>query len=127
MATHDMRKKLQWLLVSRLAIAGALLLTVGLIEKEPSPRSFLPVLIGVATMSGLIGRGPGWPEYLTMQMAWTKFLFSLNLMAIFAVAVLSSQLAERLRRNESEIQTARTELASAARDLADYRLFNDRI
>src|SRR5262249_19638127 len=38
-----------------------------------------------------------------------------------------SHLADRLRRNESEIQTARTELASAARDLADYRLFNDRI
>ena len=213
MATHDMRKKLQWLLVSRFAIAGALLLTVGLIEKEPSPRSFLPVLVTVggviallsvvyflalrtrvphyvhayaqltldilivtwlvartgdvespflalylvilfaacalfgsrvvltlgalceafyilvcvATMSGLIGRGAGWPDYLSAQMAWTKFLFSLNLIAIFAVALLSSQLAERLRRNESEIQTARTELASATRDLADYRIFNDRI
>jgi two-component system, NtrC family, sensor histidine kinase PilS len=213
MATHDMRKKLQWLLVSRLLIAGALLLTVGLIEKEPSSRSFFPVLISVggitlllsagyfivlrthlphrvqayaqltidilivtwlvartgdvespflalylvilfaacalfasrgvlllgalcemfyiiisvATMSTLIGRGPGWPDYPGAQMALTKFLFSLNLMAIFAVAVLSSQLAERLRRNESEIQTARTELASATRDLADYRLFNDRI
>lgn len=213
MATHDMRKKLQWLLVSRLAIAGALLVTVGMVEKEPSPRAFLPVLmvvggvtlllsavyylglrtrlpyralayiqltldivtvtwlvartgdvespflalylvilfaacvllgsrgvlllgalcelfyifISVGTMSGLIGRGPGWPGYLATPMAWTKFLFSLNLIAIFAVAVLSSQLADRLRRNESEIQTARTELASAARDLADYRLFNDRI
>ena len=213
MATHDMRKKLQWLLVSRMAIAGALLLTIGLIEKEPSPRSFLPVLLTlsgiiallsvvyfaaqrtrlpahglayaqltldtlvvtwlvartgdvespflalylvilfagcalfasrgvlmlgalceafyiivcVATMSGLIGRGAGWPDYQAGPLAWTKFLFSLNLIAIFAVAVLSSQLAERLRRNESEIQTARTELASATRDLADYRLFNDRI
>ena len=47
MATHDMRKKLQWLLVSRLTIAGVLLLTVGLIEKDPSPRSFLPVLLAV--------------------------------------------------------------------------------
>jgi two-component system, NtrC family, sensor histidine kinase PilS len=209
-----MRKKLQWLLVSRLAIAGVLLVAVGLIEKEPSPRAFLPVLIavggitailsavyffavrtriphralayvqlildivtvtwlvartgdvespflalylvilfaacvllgsrgvlllgalcemcyiiiGVATMSGLIGRGPGWPLYAAnTPMAWPKFLFSLNLIAIFAVAVLSSHLADRLRRNESEIQTARTELASAARDLADYRLFNDRI
>ena len=54
MATHDMRKKLQWLLVSRLAIAGALLLTVGLIEKEPSPRSFLPVLMGVGGVTALL-------------------------------------------------------------------------
>jgi two-component system sensor histidine kinase PilS (NtrC family) len=213
MATHDIRKKLQWLLVSRLVVAGALLVTVSVIEKEPSPRSFLPVLmavggvtallsvfyflamrtrlphrtlaylvlildvmtvtwlvartgdvespflalylvilfaacvllgnrgvlllgavcelsyifISVATMSGLIGRGPGWPDYLTAQLTWQKFMFSLNLMAIFVVAVLSSQLADRLRRNETEILTTRTELASAARDLADYRLFNDRI
>src|SRR5689334_9079686 len=213
MAAQDMRKKLQWLLVSRLVVAGALLLTVSVIEKEPSPRSFLPVLmalvgvtvilsglyflamrtrlphrtlayveltldvltvtwlvartgdvespflalylvilfaacvllgnrgvlllgafcelcyivISVATMSGLMGRGPGWPDYLTAHLTWQKFMFSLNLMAIFAVAVLSSQLADRLRRNETEIQTTRTELASAARDLADYRLFNDRI
>jgi two-component system sensor histidine kinase PilS (NtrC family) len=47
-------------------------------------------------------------------------MFSLNLVAIFAVATLSSQLAERIRRSE-------TQLASATRDLADYRLFNDRI
>ena len=213
MTTQDMRKKMQWLLVSRLAIAAALLVTVGLIERDPTPRAFWPMLlvvggvtlllsvfyfialhtrlpqrglayiqlvldiltvtwlvsrtgdvespflalylvvlfaasvllgsrsvlllgalcelsyifIGVATMNGLIGRGPGWPEYLPTAMAWAKFLFSLNLIAIFAVAVLSSHLADRLRHNENEIQTARTELASAARDLADYRLFNDRI
>src|SRR5438105_7955595 len=172
MAAQDMRRKLQWLLVSRLVVAGALLLTVSVIEKDQSPRSFLPVLmavtgvtallsgfyflalrtrlphralayieltldvltvtwlvartgdvespflplylvilfaacallgnrgvlllgalcelfyivISVATMSGLIGRGPGWPEYLAMQLTWQKFMFSLNLMAIFAVA-----------------------------------------
>ena len=213
MTHRDMRKKLQWLLVSRLAIAGALLVTVGLIERDPSPRSFVPVLSGVAgvtvllstvyffvlrtripfralaylqlaldivtvtwlvsrtgdvespfialylvilfaasvllgsrgvlllgalcelfyitvsliTVARVIGRATGWPEYAASPLAWTKFMFSLNLIAIFAVAVLSSHLADRLRRNESEIQTARTELASAARDLADYRLFNDRI
>jgi hypothetical protein len=58
--------------------------------------------------------------YEGAQLSWIQFMFSLNLVAIFAVAILSSQLAERIRR--SEIQ-----LASATRDLADYRLFNDRI
>jgi two-component system sensor histidine kinase PilS (NtrC family) len=43
-----------------------------------------------------------------------------NLAAIFAVALLSSQLAERLRHSENR-------LAEAKKDLADYRLFNDRI
>jgi two-component system sensor histidine kinase PilS (NtrC family) len=210
---HDMRRKLQWLLVSRIAIAGALLTTVGLIEKEPSPRSFVPVLaavagatalmsvfyllalqtrishrtlgyfqlsldivtvtwlvyrtgdvespflalylvilfaacallgsravsmlgalsgalyigIGALTMSGALHRAAGWPAYEATNLSWTKFMFSLNLIAIFAVAVLSSQLAERIRRSETEIATARTELATATRDLADYRLFNDRI
>ena len=208
-----MRRKLQWLLVSRIAIAGALLITVGIIEKDASPRSFVPVLaavagatillsvfyfialqtrvayrtlgyfqlsvdivtvtwlvyrtgdvespflalylvilfaacallgsravsimgalsgalyigVGALTMSGMLHRAGGWSEYEAMNLAWTKFMFSLNLIAIFAVAVLSSQLAERIRRSETEIETARTELATATRDLADYRLFNDRI
>jgi two-component system, NtrC family, sensor histidine kinase PilS len=210
---HDMRRKLQWLLVSRIAIAGALLITVGIIEKDSSPRSFVPVLAAVAgatillsvfyfialemrisyktliylqltidivtvtwlvyrtgdvespflalylvilfagcallgsravsilgalsgalyiaisalTMSGALERAAGWPQYDPSSLAWTKFMFSLNLIAIFAVAILSSQLAERIRRSETEIATARTELATATRDLADYRLFNDRI
>jgi two-component system, NtrC family, sensor histidine kinase PilS len=211
--TLDMRRKLQWLLVSRLAIAGALLVTVGFIERDNSPRAFVPVLttiagatvllsalysialrtrishvalgylqlsldvltvtwlvyrtgdvespflalylviifaacallgkhgvsalgvlsgalyIGVSllTMSGLVHRAAGWPAYDGPPVAWTQFMFSLNLIAIFAVAILSSQLAERIRRSETEIATARTELATATRDLADYRLFNDRI
>ena len=54
MATHDMRKKLQWLLVSRLVVAGALLLTVSVIEKEPSQRSFLPVLMAVTGVTALL-------------------------------------------------------------------------
>jgi two-component system, NtrC family, sensor histidine kinase PilS len=208
-----MRRKLQWLLVSRLAIAGALLVTVGFIERDNSPRAFVPVLttiagatvllsalysigmrtrishvalgylqlsidvltvtwlvyrtgdvespflalylviifaacallgrrgvsalgvlsgtlyIGVSllTMSGFVHRAAGWPAYEGPPVAWTQFMFSLNLIAIFAVAMLSSQLAERIRRSETEIATARTELATATRDLADYRLFNDRI
>jgi two-component system, NtrC family, sensor histidine kinase PilS len=210
---HDMRRKLQWLLVSRLAIAGALLVTVGLVERDNSPRAFVPVLTAVAgatvllsaiylivmrsrishvalgyfqlsidvftvtwlvyrtgdvespflalylviifaacallgsrgvsllatlcgalyigisllTMSGMVHRASGWPPYEAATLAWTQFLFSLNLIAIFAVATLSSQLAERIRRSETEVATARTELATATRDLADYRLFNDRI
>jgi two-component system sensor histidine kinase PilS (NtrC family) len=44
----------------------------------------------------------------------------LNLIAIFAVALLSSHLAERVKRSEDE-------LAIATKDLAEYRIFNDRI
>lgn len=210
---NDMRRKLQWLLISRLAIVGALLVTVGLIEKDPSPRSFVPVLaavtgvtvllsifyflalqtrishtvlaytqlsfdlvtitwlvyrtgdiespflalylvilfagcalmgsrgvstlgalsgalyIGVSVLAfnGVLDRAAGWPAYDATNLSWTKFMFSLNLIAIFAVAVLSSQLARHIHRSEKEIKTARTELATATRDLADYRLFNDRI
>ncbi|HEX8184368.1 MAG TPA: histidine kinase dimerization/phospho-acceptor domain-containing protein, partial [Blastocatellia bacterium] len=208
-----MRRKLQWLLVSRVAIAGALLVTVGFIERDNSPRAFVPVLTAIAgttvmlsalyfialrtripqvaqgyfqlsmdvltvtwlvyrtgdvespflalylviifaacallgrrgvsllgvlsgalyigvsilTMGGIVHRATGWPQYEPATLAWTQFMFSLNLIAIFAVAILSSQLAERIRRSETEIATARTELATATKDLADYRLFNDRI
>lgn len=80
----------------------------------------LYVGVGVLTISRLLPRATGWLPYENSELSWTQFMFSLNLVAIFAVAILSSQLAERIRR--SEIQ-----LASATRDLADYRLFNDRI
>lgn len=201
-----MRRKLQWLLISRLAIAGALLAIVGLTERDHSTRSFVPVLaamavasvvlstfyfgalhsriahrvqayiqfsfdvcmvtwlvyrtgdvespflalylviifaacallgrtgvslvgasagalylgIGVLAMSRILPRAVGWAAYERGQLSWTEFMFSLNLIAIFAVAILSSQLAERIRRSE-------TQLANATKDLADYRLFNDRI
>lgn len=201
-----MRRKLQWLLISRLAIAGALLAIVGLTERDQSPRSFVPVLasvavatailsgfyfaalhsrvahraqayiqfsfdvcmvtwlvyrtgdvespflalylviifaacallgrtgvslvgasagalyvgVGVLTMSRILPRAVGWAAYELGQLSWTEFMFSLNLIAIFAVAILSSHLAGRIRRSE-------TQLASATKDLADYRLFNDRI
>jgi two-component system, NtrC family, sensor histidine kinase PilS len=201
-----MRRKLHWLLFSRLAMAAALLAIVGLTERENTLRSFIPVLatvaaitvvlsafyvaalrtrlshrtqgyiqfsldvcivtwlvyrtgdvespflalylviifaacallgrtgvslvgalagilyvcVGVLTISKLLPRAGGWPPYEGTELSWTQFMFSLNLVAIFAVGILSSQLAERIRR--SEIQ-----LASATRDLADYRLFNDRI
>jgi two-component system sensor histidine kinase PilS (NtrC family) len=201
-----MRRKLQWLLVSRLAIAGALLATVGVIEREQTPRSFIPVLATVAcvavllsgiyliaarsrlayrtqaytqlaldtvivtwlvyrtgdaespfaalylviifaactllarrgvyliaalggafyvvastlAINGVIDRAQGWPIYDPRGLARTEFMFSLNLIAIFAVAVLSGHLAERIRRGERD-------LANATKDLADYRLFNDRI
>ena len=203
---QHMRRKLHWLLISRLVMAAALLAIVGLTEKEKNPRSFMTALaavaaatvvlsalykvalrtrlplkaqgyiqfsldicivtwlaystgdvespflalylviifaacallgrtgvslvgalagilyvfVGVLTMSGVLPRAEGWSSYESTGLSWTQFMFSLNLVAIFAVAILSSQLAERIRR--SEIQ-----LASATRDLADYRLFNDRI
>ncbi|HSE38932.1 MAG TPA: PAS domain S-box protein, partial [Blastocatellia bacterium] len=201
-----MRRKLHWLLISRLAMAAALLAIVGLTERENTPRSFVPVLaavagatvilsalylaalrtrishrtqgyiqfcldicivtwlvyrtgdvespflalylviifaacallgrtgvslvgalagvlyvsVGVLTISRLLPRAAGWSPYEGPELSWTQFMFSLNLVAIFAVAILSSQLAERIRRGE-------VQLASATRDLADYRLFNDRI
>jgi len=201
-----MRRKLQWLIASRIAIALSLLVSVGLIEKPDADRSFLPVLgaitaftvilsilyyiafrsrvaqrtqayvqlsidialvtwlvyrtgdvespflplylvaifaacallgrngvsmigamggalyvgVSVLTMSHIIPRAHGWNPYEGSELAWSQFMFTLNLIAIFAVAVLSSQLAERLRQSE-------TQLATAHKDLADYRLFNDRI
>jgi len=80
----------------------------------------LYVIVGVLTMSGLLPRALGWAPYEGTELSWMQFMFSLNLVAIFAVAILSSQLAERIRKSE-------VQLASATRDLADYRLFNDRI
>src|SRR5262245_25433787 len=201
-----MRRKLHWLLISRLAMTAALLAIVGLTERDNTTRSFIPVLatvacvtvvlsgfyfaalrtrlshrtqgyiqfsldicsvtwlvyktgdvespflalylviifaacallgrsgvslvgalagvlyvcVGVLTISGLLPRAAGWSPYEGSELSWTQFMFSLNLVAIFAVAILSSQLAERIQRGEIQ-------LASATRDLADYRLFNDRI
>jgi len=201
-----MRRKLYWLLISRLAMAAALLAIVSATERENTTRSFVPVLeavagvtvilsafyliamltrladrtqgyiqfsldiclvtwlvystgdvespflalylviifaacallgrtgvslvgalagalyvsVGVLTIGRFLPRALGWPAYGGTELSWTQFMFSLNLVAIFAVAILSSQLAERIRRSE-------VQLASATRDLADYRLFNDRI
>jgi two-component system sensor histidine kinase PilS (NtrC family) len=203
---HQMRRKLYWLVISRVAMAGALLAIVGLTERETNQRSFVPVLaavagasvlmsavylaalrtrlplkvqgyiqfsvdicmvtwlayrtgdvespflalylviifascallgrtgvtllgalagvlyvtVGVLTMSRALPRAFGWAPYEDSELSWTQFMFSLNLVAIFGVGLLSSQLAGRIRRSE-------TQLASATRDLADYRLFNDRI
>jgi two-component system, NtrC family, sensor histidine kinase PilS len=85
------------------------------------------VTLGMLVMSGLLHRAEGWPAYEAASLAWMRFMFSLNLLAVFAVALLSSHLAARLRHSETEIERARTKLATATRDLADYRLFNDRI
>jgi two-component system, NtrC family, sensor histidine kinase PilS len=76
--------------------------------------------IGVLTMAGILTRAGGWDAYDGREVSWARFMFSLNLGAISAVSILSSYLAGRIRRSE-------TQLASATRDLADYRLFNDRI
>lgn len=208
-----MRRKLQWLLVSRLAMAVGLLVAVAIFERDDATRSFVPVLsilagavvvlsafyflalrassrfkpqgyiqlsidlvlvtwlvyltgdvespflalylviifaastlfgrpgvsllgasaavmyavIGILTMSGLTPRATGWAVYDLKSLPWAEFMFSLNLTAIFAIAALSSHLAERIRRSESELATATSELATATKELADNRLVNDRI
>jgi two-component system sensor histidine kinase PilS (NtrC family) len=83
--------------------------------------------IGLLTMSALVGRARGWQAYDFKSLAWAEFMFSLNLIAIFAIAALSSHLAERIRRSESQLATATSELATATKELADNRLVNDRI
>jgi two-component system sensor histidine kinase PilS (NtrC family) len=62
----------------------------------------------------------GWPSPNESTLKWVEFMFALNLIAIFFVTILSGHLAERARLSESQ-------LATATKDLADYRLFNDRI
>ena len=75
---------------------------------------------GLLTVGGVLNRAAPWAAYDASRIAWIQFMFALNIIAILAVALLSSQLADRLRKSE-------TELAVATKDLADYRLYNDRI
>jgi two-component system sensor histidine kinase PilS (NtrC family) len=75
---------------------------------------------GLFVLLGVINRAPGWPANGESTIKWVEFMFSLNLIAIFFVTILSGHLAERARLSE-------TELATATKDLAEYRLFNDRI
>jgi two-component system sensor histidine kinase PilS (NtrC family) len=74
----------------------------------------------VIRMTGAIGWAPGLAWYEGEKLKTVQFMLALNIIAIIGVSVLSSHLADRLRRSEDE-------LAIAARDLADYRAFNDRI
>jgi len=74
----------------------------------------------VIRMTGVIGWAPGLAWYEGEKLKTVQFMLALNIIAIIGVSVLSSHLADRLRRSEDE-------LAIAARDLADYRAFNDRI
>lgn len=75
---------------------------------------------GILKIVGVIPRAEGFTAYESGRLDSTEFLFALNVIAIFAVSVLSSHLAARVRKSEDE-------LAIATRDLADYRVFNDRI
>jgi two-component system sensor histidine kinase PilS (NtrC family) len=74
----------------------------------------------VIRMTGAIPWAPGLASYEGEKLNSVQFMLALNIIAIIGVSVLSSHLADRLRRSEDE-------LAIAARDLADYRAFNDRI
>jgi two-component system sensor histidine kinase PilS (NtrC family) len=76
--------------------------------------------IGLATVGGALSRAAGWAPYPPSRVVWIEFMYAVNLVAIFVVTLLSSQLSARIRRSE-------TELATATKDLADYRLVNDRI
>ena len=67
----------------------------------------LYVCVGVLTMSRLLPRAIGWSSYEGTELSWTQFMFSLNLVAIFAVGILSSQLAERIRRSETQLASAK--------------------
>ncbi|MBI3649733.1 MAG: PAS domain S-box protein [Acidobacteria bacterium] len=77
-------------------------------------------LTGLLILVAAISRASGWPANTESSIKWVEFMFSLNLIAIFFVTILSGHLAERARLSE-------TELATATKDLAEYRLFNDRI
>jgi len=74
----------------------------------------------IIRMTGAISWAPGAPSYEGEKLNSVQFMLALNIIAIIGVSLLSSHLADRLRRSEDE-------LAIAARDLADYRAFNDRI
>ncbi len=80
----------------------------------------LYICVSTLTMNGLIRRADGWEYYYGASLSSAQFIFATNLMAICAVALLSSHLSERARRSESL-------LATATKELADNRLFNDRI
>ncbi len=80
----------------------------------------LYAVTGLLTLTSAVPRAKGWPAYEMKMLPWVEFMFALNLIAILAVVALSSQLAEYVRRSESQ-------LATATRELADNRLFNDRI
>ena len=45
----------------------------------------LYVCVGVLTISKLLPRAGGWSPYEGTELSWTQFMFSLNLVAIFAV------------------------------------------
>jgi two-component system sensor histidine kinase PilS (NtrC family) len=77
-------------------------------------------LTGLLTMNGILSRSVGWAGYSISNMNWAQFMFVLNLTAILVVMTLSGHLAERARRSEFD-------LANATKELADNRLFNDRI
>ncbi|MGH9760815.1 MAG: PAS domain S-box protein, partial [Blastocatellia bacterium] len=75
---------------------------------------------GALRIFGVIPRAGGLPGPDNQKADSSEFMLALNVIAIFAVTLLASRLAGRLRKSEKE-------LAIATRDLADYRAFNDRI
>lgn len=80
----------------------------------------LYAVTGMLSIKGMLPRAHGWRPHDEATLAWAQFLFAIKLIAIIAVTLLSSHLAERTRRSEFD-------LAVATKELADNRLFNDRI
>ena len=53
----------------------------------------LYLTIGLCILLGLFHRASGWPAHSEITIKWIEFLFSLNLIAVFFVTVLSGHLA----------------------------------
>lgn len=77
------------------------------------------VTLGVLTVSGAVPRSDG-TTYAPGFLPDLQLNLSYTIVAILCVSVLSTFLAERQRRSD-------TELAATARSLADLRAFNERI
>lgn len=75
--------------------------------------------VGAAILSGLVARADG-TYYADEALPQLQLSFAYTIVATIAVAALSSYLADRQRRSD-------TELAETARNLANLRAFNERV
>jgi two-component system sensor histidine kinase PilS (NtrC family) len=71
-------------------------------------------------LTGLIPRAAGFSPYAAEAVPAIQYHFALTIVAILAVAILSTALSDRQRKSDLD-------LATATRRLADLRAFNERI